>query len=73
VSIKELGGEIYTVPATLTLHCAQCGLKLEPGDKCYIEDDSSSIFCIKHIPAPRPKRPTVQIQPDPRPLWRAYE
>ena len=53
------GGEIYTVPVGLTVHCNECGEKLEAGDRCYIEDDdSSSIYCLEH--APKPKQAAAQ-------------
>lgn len=48
--IKErmgaMSGEVQTVPLGITVHCAVCSEKLEPGSKCYIEDDSSSILCL---------------------------
>ena len=65
------GGELYTVPFGLTVHCVRCSVKLEPGDECYIEGDSSSIYCPNHIP--RPKRTMVLPVPEPQPLWMAYE
>lgn len=73
---KIEGGEYYTVPIGLTVHCMKCSAKLVAGDRCYIEDDSSSIFCLKHIPKPRVKvgvieearRPRV-----PRRKWAVYE
>ena len=60
---KIEGGQIYTVPAGLTVHCAWCSKVLEAGEKCFIEDDSSSIYCLKHIPAPRPRREIVVEEP----------
>ena len=72
---ERLGrGEIYTVPVGITVHCADCGVVLEAGIRCYIEDDSSSIYCLKHIPKPRAKSPVVQQVPSvPRRRWAAYD
>jgi hypothetical protein len=59
--VKQVeGGYVYTVPVGLTLHCIRCprdeGI-LRPGDQCFVEDDdSSSIYCLKHIPPPRKKK-----------------
>lgn len=55
--VKIDGGEIYTVPVGLKVHCAWCSVVLESTAeekvKCFIAEDSSSIYCLKHIPAPR--------------------
>ena len=75
---KVSDGWIYTVPVGLTLHCAQCSVKLKSTEEyeaqCFVQDkDSSSVYCLKHIPAPRPRRAIVRRQPEPQPLWMAYE
>jgi hypothetical protein len=54
------GGEIYTVPIGLTVHCAWCSKKLEAGDECFIEEDSSYIYCLAHVPAPKPSVPEAK-------------
>ena len=41
-----MGGELYNIPAGLTVHCIECSKTLEEGDICYIAEDSSSILCL---------------------------
>lgn len=63
------GGWIYTVPMGVTLHCIRCPKEegiLRAGDECFMEDkDSSHVYCLKHIPAPKPESQVV-VEADPR-------
>ena len=65
-----MSGELYTVPVGLRVHCIKCGATLEAGSQCWIEDDSSSIYCTKCAPLSKPK---VEKEPEPEPIWMAYE
>jgi hypothetical protein len=64
-------GEVYRVPAGLTLHCPGCpsGVMLTEGDECWIDDDDSKVYCIKHAP----QEHAEQKPPEREPLWMAYE
>jgi hypothetical protein len=68
-----MSGEIYTVPVGLTLHCPLCprGELLRAGDKCWINDDDSKVYCTKH--APTQKAQPKDEPPEREPLWMAYE
>jgi hypothetical protein len=59
------GGWIYTVQG-VTLHCPRCpkDVVLTDGDEVFVEnEDSSSVYCLKHIPPPRKKVEREEGQP----------
>ena len=71
----ELGGSFYRLQINLFLHCPLCPREetLTAGDICFVQErDSSSIFCTRHVPKPRPVVPVPQV-PEQEPLWMAYE
>jgi len=79
---KDLGGEICEVPVGIKVHCIACGRTLGSGEKCFIQDDSSSIFCLRCIPVQADRgTPVVEEESPPRPRraqgraaeWMAYE
>ena len=63
-------GFIYTVPIGLKVHCARCGKVLESTMdnpvQCYIEEDSSCIYCLTHAPGPREEAETEGEREDRR-------
>ena len=61
MSERVASGEVYTVPIGLAVHCVRCQAKLEPGAKCYIEDDSSSIYCPKCAPVKPAESSTGEV------------
>jgi len=73
---KIEGGEIYAVPQGLTVHCVRCpkGTVIKSGEKCFIEDDSSSIYCLKHIPQRSERRKAERklppVKTPRRRMWR---
>jgi len=60
------GGRKCKVPFGVTVHCPLCSResKLQAGDWCWIPDDGSSTYCLKHIPVkPLVKEEAVPLEP----------
>ena len=57
-----MSGEVQTVPIGIAVHCAVCSEKLGPGAQCWIEDDSSSILCLR-CASKRQSHAAVQVGP----------